>query len=33
MTKYAEGALNPHDKRVFLSQDQAELCWQDRGDK
>ena len=29
MTKYAKSALNPYEKKVFLSEDGKKLCWQD----
>ena len=30
MTKFAEGAINPHEKKVYLSQDESKLFWRDR---
>ena len=28
MTKYAKSALNPYEKKIFLSEDGKKLCWQ-----
>ena len=33
VTKYAEGAFKPHEKKVFLSPDEKKLCWQDKDEK
>jgi hypothetical protein len=30
MTKYAKGALKPHEKKVYISQDNKKLCWEDK---
>lgn len=30
MTKYAKGALKPHQKKVYISSDSTKLCWQDK---
>jgi hypothetical protein len=29
MTKYAKSALNPYDKKIYLSEDGKKLCWED----
>jgi len=29
ITKYAKGALDPYEKKVYLSEDWKRLCWQD----
>jgi hypothetical protein len=30
MTKYAKSAFNPHEKKVFISDDYQKLCWQNK---
>lgn len=30
MTKYAEGAFNPHYKRVYINTSEDSLCWKDK---
>ena len=30
LIKYEKGAINPHEKRVFLSLDEQKLCWEDK---
>ena len=33
MIKYAKGAFNPHEKKVFITEDERELCWSDKDSK
>ena len=33
LTKYAKGAYNPHEKKVYLNLDGTKLCWEDKDGK